>query len=167
MLFRSSHRDPAILSSRFGTRYVGDMDRLFDSYSVLLNRVTDHVRATVPREAGDSDFVYRMATRAKALDAVRGVLPAAALSNVGIYGSGQAFEALLVRMRSHPLPEARHYADLMLHELRKVIPSFLRRVDLPERGGRWSHYLAATRENTSQLVASLFSDTPEIGRAHV
>lgn len=154
------HRDPAILSSRFGTRYVGDMDRLFDSYSVLLNRVTDHVRATVPREAGDSDFVYRMATRAKALDAVRGVLPAAALSNVGIYGSGQAFEALLVRMRSHPLPEARHYADLMLHELRKVIPSFLRRVDLPERGGRWSHYLAATRENTSQLVASLFSDTP-------
>jgi thymidylate synthase ThyX len=154
------HRDPAILSSRFGTRYVGDMDRLFDSYSVLLTRVTDHVRATVPREAGDSDFVYRMATRAKALDAVRGVLPAASLSNVGIYGSGQAFEALLVRMRSHPLPEARHYADLMLHELRKVIPSFLRRVDLADRGGRWSTYQASTRENTSQLVKSLFGDTP-------
>ncbi|HAP75224.1 MAG TPA: thymidylate synthase, partial [Acidimicrobiaceae bacterium] len=62
-----------------------DMDRLFDSYSLLLGKVTDHVRATVPRHDGDSDFVYRMATRAKALDAVRGVLPAAALSNVGIY----------------------------------------------------------------------------------
>ena len=91
------YRDPAILSSRFGTRYVGDMDRMFDSYSVMLNKVTEHVRATVPREPGDSDFVYRMATKAKALDAVRGVLPAASLSNVGIYASGQAFEALLVR----------------------------------------------------------------------
>lgn len=154
------YRDPAILSSRYGTRYVGDMDRMFDSYTLLLNRVTDHVRATVPRESGDSDFVYRMATRAKALDAVRGVLPASALSNVGIYGSGQAFEALLVRMRAHPLPEARQYAELMLQELRKVIPSFLRRVDIAERGGRWSNYLEQTREHTSALVQSLFSDTP-------
>ncbi len=154
------YRDPAILSSRFGTRYVGDMDRMFDSYTLLLNRVTEHVRSTVPRQDGDSDFVYRMATRAKALDAVRGVLPAAALSNVGIYGSGQSFEALLVRMRAHPLPEARHYADLMLHELRKVIPSFLRRVDVADRGGRWSNYLTTTRENTHELVGSLFGDTP-------
>ena len=37
-------------------------------------------------------------------------------------------------MRAHPLPEARSYADLMLTELRKVIPSFLKRVDLPDRG---------------------------------
>ena len=73
------------------------------------------------------------------------MLPAASLSNVGIYGSGQAFEALLLRMRAHPLPEARDYGELMLHELRKVIPSFLRRVDLAERGGRWSDYLATTR----------------------
>jgi thymidylate synthase ThyX len=63
------------------------------------------------------------------------LLPAAALSNVGIYGSGQAFEMMLLRMRAHPLPEARSYADLMLTELRKVIPSFLKRVDLADRGG--------------------------------
>ena len=143
------------MNSRLGARYVGDMDRMFDSYTLLLEKVTEHVRATVPRDASDSDFVYRMATRAKALDAVRGVLPAAALSNVGIYGSGQAFEALLVRMRAHPLPEARQYAELMLHELRKVIPSFLRRVDLADRGGRWSHYLETTREHTSEMVEAL------------
>jgi len=154
------YRDPAILSSRFGTRYVGDMDRMFDAYSMMVNRVTDHVRATVRRDPADSDFVFRQATRAKALDAVRGVLPAASLSNVGIYGSGQAFEALLLRMRAHPLPEARHYADLMLHELRKVIPSFLRRVDVADRGGRWSTYLADTQRNTGALVESLFGGVP-------
>ncbi len=154
------HRDPALLSSRFGTRYVGDMDRMFDSYSLLLNKVTEHVRATVAPDPRDSDFVYRQATRAKALDAVRGVLPAASLSNVGMYGSGQSFEGLLLRMRAHPLPEARHYADLMLHELRKVIPSFLRRVDLADRGGRWSNYLSTTRERTAELVESMLGSTP-------
>ena len=132
------YRDPAVLASRLGTRYVGDMDRLFDAYSHVLAAVTDHVRATVERHPDDSDFVFRQATRAKALDAVRGILPAASLSNVGIYGTGQAFEALLLRLRAHPLPEAREYGELMLHELRKVIPSFLRRVDVAERGVRWS-----------------------------
>src|SRR5690606_39273382 len=85
------YRDPAVLTGNLGTRYVGDMDRIFDAYSEAATRVTEHVRATVPRESGDSDFVWRQATRAKALDAVRGMLPAASLSNVGIYGSGQAF----------------------------------------------------------------------------
>jgi len=63
-------------------------------------------------------------------------------------------------MRSNPLPESREYADLMLHELRKVIPSFLRRVDLPDRGGRWSEYLATARDETAGLVADLFGATP-------
>ena len=156
------YRDPAILTSHLGTRYVGDMDRMFDAYSAAADLVTQYVRATIPRDPADSDFVWRQATRAKALDAVRGMLPAASLSNVGIYGSGQAFEALLLRMRSHPLPEAQHYAGLMLHELRKVIPSFLKRVDLADRGGAWSDYLAATRNDTAAVVERLFG-TDETG----
>ena len=60
-----------------------------------------------PSNADDSDFVYRQAIRAKAFDALRGMLPAASLSNVGIYGTGQGYEQLLLRMRAHPLPEAR------------------------------------------------------------
>src|SRR6266508_5473229 len=47
-------RDPAVLSSRLGTRYVGDMDRLFDAYRLLVTKVTEHVRATVARQPGDS-----------------------------------------------------------------------------------------------------------------
>ena len=93
------YRDPAVLNSAFGTRYVGDMDRMFDAYSLLINKVTEFIRTSVPRGPTDSDFIYRQATRAKALDAVRGVLPAASLSNVGIYGTGQAFEMLLLRDR--------------------------------------------------------------------
>jgi thymidylate synthase ThyX len=154
------HRPPEVLTSSLGTRYVGDMDRLFDTYAGLFPDVQEWCRTAFPKEPGDSDFVHRQAVRAKALDAVRGVLPAASLSNVGIYGTGQGFEALLLRMRAHPLPEARSYAELMLTELRKVIPSFLRRVDLPDRGGAWSAYLAETREATAEVAAKLFLDEP-------
>ncbi|MFV0315771.1 MAG: FAD-dependent thymidylate synthase [Microthrixaceae bacterium] len=136
------HRDPDIVSSKLGARYVADMDQLFSIYSELATEMTEHFRALHPKGDGDSDFVHRQAVRAKAFDSVRGILPAAALSNVGIYGSGQAYEALLVRMRASRLPEARRYSDLMLTELRKVVPSFLKRVDLPDRGVATSEYLA-------------------------
>jgi thymidylate synthase ThyX len=154
-------RDPKVLASPLGTRYVGDMDRLFDTYAEQVPVLQEFFRSRFPKDPADSDFVHRQAVRAKAFDAMRGVLPAAALSNVGIYGSGQAYEALLLRLRSHPLPEARSYADLMLHELRKVIPSFLKRVDLDDRGGAWSAYLAENRSAMSDLARSLFPTADE------
>jgi thymidylate synthase ThyX len=152
------YRPPEILDSPLGARYVGEMDRMFDTYAELLPRVQTWIAARHPRQPGDSDFVHRQAVRAKALDALRGLLPAASLSNVGIYGTGQSYELLLLRMRSHPLPEARHYAAMMLTELRKVIPSFLQRVDLAERGGEWSAYLATTRDDTARIVEQLWPD---------
>jgi thymidylate synthase ThyX len=152
------YRDPALLVSPLGARYVGDMDRMFDTYGELLEEAKDRLTVRHPRRPGDSDFVHRQAIKAKALDALRGLLPAASLSNVGIYGTGQSYEMLLLRMRSHPLPEARQYADMMLDELRKVIPSFLERVDRPDRGGAWSAYLSQTRRDTGALVEELFPD---------
>src|SRR5580658_6415072 len=152
------YRPPEILDSPLGARYVGDMDRVFDTYGELLPTMQAWVAAQFPRQAGDSDFVYRQPTRAKALDALRGLLPAASLSNIGLYGTGQSYEQLLLRMRAHPLPEARRYADMMLTELRKVIPSFLQRVDVPARGGEWTAYLAATRDETARVAARLWPE---------
>src|SRR5579884_659755 len=148
-------RDPAVLESSFGARYVGEMDRMFDTYAELLPVMQAFFAEAYPRQPGDSDFVHRQSVKAKALDAIRGLLPAASLSNVGIYGTGQGYEQLLLRMRAHPLPEARLYADLMLEELRKVIPSFVRRVDVEDRGVAWTRYLAQTRESMSQLAGRL------------
>lgn len=149
------YRDPEILSSSVGARYVGDLDALFDAYSELLPVLGEHFRRLHPKSEEDSDFVYRQSIRAKSFDALRGLLPAAAQSNVGIYASGQAYEAMLLRLRAHPLPEARSYAEEMLVELRKVIPSFLRRVDVPDRGGAWSDYLAANRAAMSEVAERL------------
>jgi thymidylate synthase ThyX len=152
------YRDPDVLDSPFGARYVGEMDRMFDTYATLLPELQAWLVRRFPQQSGDSDFVHRQSIRAKALDALRGLLPAASLSNVGIYGTGQSYEMLLLRMRAHPLPEARRYAELMLVELRKVIPSFLQRVDLADRGGVWSDYMTTTREQTQDIVHDLWPD---------
>ncbi|HML00393.1 MAG TPA: FAD-dependent thymidylate synthase [Acidimicrobiales bacterium] len=156
-------REPEVLESPLGARYVGDMDRMFDTYAELLPAMQAYLSARFPRHSGDSDFVYRQSIRAKALDALRGLLPAGSLSNVGIYGTGQSYEMLLLRMQLYPLPEARRYAEMMLEELRKVIPSFLQRVDVPDRGGAWARYLAGTRQQTDDLVGRLWPDARQAG----
>ena len=149
------YRDPNVLNSGLGTRYVGEIDRIFDSYSSLITRMEQYYRAEIPRKPNDADFAYKTAIRAKALDSIRGLLPAASLSNVGIYGSGQAYEALLLRMRASALPEAVSYSEMMLTELRKVIPSFLKRVDLADRGQLTSAYLSTNADKVNSFAETL------------
>lgn len=152
------YRDPEVLSSGLGARYISDLDRQFESYTDLVIKMKDFYREAIPQGSGDSDFIYRQAISAKAYDSVRGILPSAALSNVGIYGTGQAYESMLIRMRAHPLPEARDYAELILRELRKVIPSFLTRVDLPDRGEEIGAYQSDSRERLEELGEHFFPD---------
>ncbi|HLH99648.1 MAG TPA: FAD-dependent thymidylate synthase [Acidimicrobiales bacterium] len=163
------YRDPTVLRSPLGARYVGDMDHLFDAYRDLLPVLQDWFGQRHPRQPGDSDFAWRRSVRAKAYDALRGMLPAAAISNLGIYASGQAYEGLLVRLRAHPLPEARAYAGLILTELRKVIPSWVKRVDVDDRGVAWSAYLERNREGMEELAGSLLGEAeaeePTVGVA--
>ena len=138
-------------------RYVDGLDHAFEVYARWIAPLEAHYRAQHPKQPGDPDGAYKRTIRAKALDTLRGLLPAATQSNVGLFGSGQAYEALLLRMRVHPLAEVRQYADLMLAELQQVIPSFLKRVDRPDRGGQWSAYLQATRDATEALAQRLLA----------
>ena len=153
---RWRYRVPAELEpGALRDEYVRTMDAAFEAYASWIPRMQEHFAARHPRAASDSEAVHRAAIRAKALDTLRGLLPAATQSNVGLYGSGQAFESLLLRMNAHPLEEVRACAADMLQELRKVIPAFLTRVDQPERGQRWSQYLADTRDAVSALAGGI------------
>src|SRR5262249_53589972 len=136
---------------------IGTLDLAFETYARWIPTLEAHFRARYPKASDDSDRLYRSVIRAKALDTLRGLLPAATTSNVGLFGSGQADEALLRRMFAHPLAEVRARAQMMLTELRTVIPAFLTRVDQPERGGRWIEYLSATRERFAAAVAPIVS----------
>jgi thymidylate synthase ThyX len=136
-------------------RYVEVMDRAFETYAGWIEPMREYWTRRFSRPEGDSDAAYRMTVRAKALDSLRGLLPAATRSNMGIFGTAQGYEGLLLRMRAHPLREVRDYAALMLVELRKVIPAFLTRLERPERGGVWVRYLEETGEATRALAARL------------
>jgi thymidylate synthase ThyX len=75
-----------------------------------------------------------------------------------MYASGQAYEQLLLRLQAHELAEARDLGRQLLAELRTVIAPFLERVDRPDRGQRWSGYLADTRSATREVADRLLAD---------
>lgn len=137
-----------------GNTYRTTLDRAFATYTELLPVMVDYWDARVAA-ADAPDAARRRAIRARALDSLRGLLPAATRSNVGIFASGQAYEALLVRLIAHPLPEAREAGASILAQLRTVIPAFLTRVDRPDRGLRHAGYLADTEAATRHAAADL------------
>jgi thymidylate synthase ThyX len=149
---------------RLGQAYEAAMDELFGIYSRSLGTVQSWAAERWPR-GEEPEAVWRRSIRAKALDLLRGVLPAATLSHVGIFASGQAYEQLLLRLMASPLPEAREYGGMILTELAKVIPSFVARVERPDRGGEWVAYLQERRQATERAVARLGLDRRAEGDA--
>ncbi len=146
------HRDADVMAGPHARAYVDALDTIFATYAASIPTVLEWVRSTWPQDESTSDFVYRNATKAKALDLLRGLLPAATTSNVGMFASGQSYELLLLRLQASELAEARHVGTRMLAELRHLVPSFLTRVDRPDRGVVWSDYLATTRDDVRTLA---------------
>jgi thymidylate synthase ThyX len=161
-------------NDELGPEFGAAMDELFSIYSRSLQRVEEWAATRWPRGDGEPEGPWQRSIRAKALDLLRGLLPAATLSHVGIYASGQAYEQLLLRLMSSPLPEAREYGGMILRELQQVMPSFVSRVERPDRGGEWISYLERRREATEGWVARLGldrrgagGDTPAVELVHV
>jgi thymidylate synthase ThyX len=147
-----------------GQPYEAAMNELFGIYSRSLESAQTWAGERWPR-GEEPEAVWRRSIRAKALDLLRGVLPASTLSHVGIFASGQAYEQLLLRLMASPLPEAREFGGMILAELAKVIPSFVARVDRPNRGGEWIAYLQERRRATERTVARLGLDRRADGDA--
>jgi thymidylate synthase ThyX len=164
------HRD-----ARFGPEYERALDDLFATYSQLLEGVSAWVEGEFPRSTDESAAAHNRAVRAKALDLVRGLLPAASLSHMGMYASGQTYEQLVLHLLAHPLTEARAYGGMLLEELQKIIPSFVARIPREDRGGRWIDFLRDRRAAADAAAARLgleeetAATTPSVRllRAHV
>jgi thymidylate synthase ThyX len=152
-------------NDELGPEFGVAMDEIFSIYSALLRQVEEWAAERWPRGNGEPEGPWQRSIRAKALDLLRGLLPAATLSHVGIYASGQAYEQLLLRLMASPLPEAREYGGMILSELKQVMPSFVSRVERPDRGGEWISYLQQRREHTEQWVSRLGLDRRGGGEA--
>jgi thymidylate synthase ThyX len=134
------YRDPEL-----GPEYEAAMNRLFEIYSESLPRVRAWAEREFPLKEGEPRGPHRRAINAKALDLLRGLLPASSLSHMGIFATGQTYEQLILHLLADPLPEARSYGRMILEEVQAVMPSFVARVARPERGGEWVSYLVQRR----------------------
>lgn len=154
---RFRYHEPAELTEHpeLAARYRQVLDEAFTVYGELIPRMVEEVDRRMPPAAPGDENARPRAVRAAALDLLRGLLPAATTANVGVFASGQAYEAMLVRMAAHPLAEARECAARMLVQLRAVIPAFLTRVDRPDRGVAQGAYMADADRRAAAMAAEV------------
>jgi thymidylate synthase ThyX len=147
--------------AQLGPEYETAMDTLFSIYSGALPRVTAWAAEQFPRGEGEQEAAHARAVKAKALDLLRGLLPAASLSHMGMFATGQTYEQLILHLLAHPLPEAQRYGRMVLEAVQATIPSFVARVERPDRGGRWVEYLRAREAAGRAWAARLGLDAAE------
>jgi thymidylate synthase ThyX len=164
------YREPKIMASRHRDAYLEVMNLLFDTYSRQMEPTLASIAKALPIEqlevrdpsSGKSltyteaqkddrlrrwaETAYRATVRAHACDVLRSYLPGATLTNVGMFGVGQAFEYLISKFYSHDLSEIKELASAMHGELNQLIPSFVKRAQLNE-------YLVGTGAAAKALVA--------------
>jgi thymidylate synthase ThyX len=153
---------PELDGTDLAVRFERYLDEVFAAYGRMFEPLYGWFERRFPKDPNDSDAVYRSTITAKTCDTLRMGLPAATRSNLGIFATAQSYEQLLMRLSIHPSSEMREYGGLMLAELRKVIPAFLKRVDVEDRGVAWARYWRDAREGVEELAAKLVGDaTPE------
>ncbi len=153
------YRDPEL-----GPEYAHVVDELFSTYSRALPRVAAWAEGEFPRSPEEPPAAHARAIKAKALDLLRGLLPASSLSHMGIFATGQTYEQLILHLLAHPLPEARSYGTMILDEIKAVMPSFVARVERPDRGGEWVAYLESRARAGERWAQRLeLSDDPGAG----
>ena len=169
------YRDPVLIDSRFADMYLDSCNLSFDVYSKNIDPMINYVREKYTiekysfkdsndgkeksfsklRQESDiksANMIYRGSTKAKALDILRGLLPASTLTNVGITGNGRAFEYLLTILASSDLDEERELASKIKKELDTTIKSFVSRSD-DKYGKAFQKYLKQIKKTSKSIVA--------------
>ncbi|MBI5227594.1 FAD-dependent thymidylate synthase [Candidatus Micrarchaeota archaeon] len=122
-------REKTLMASEFAELYEQTCDFAFQTYADLIPKVSSYIMEREPKDEATSDRAYKSTIRAKTCDLLRGLLPAATLTNMGFFGDGRAYEYLLTKLYADDLAEMRELAQLMQGELGKIIPSFVKRAN--------------------------------------
>jgi len=167
------YKEPVLMKSKFGDLYLDTCNFSFEVYSKNIEPMIKYIREKYPiekytfkdskdgteksfsklKEENDiksANMIYNGSTKAKALDILRGLLPASTLTNVGITGNGRAFEYLLTILASSELKEEQDLASKIKKELDTTIKAFVRRAD-DKYGKAFQNYLQQLKK-TSKIV---------------
>lgn len=123
------YHEPVLMTSAYRNLFLSTCNHLFETYSKLIPPLTALIEQGFPKDPTISKGAYAAALRAKVLDCLRGLLPASAMTNMGVFGNGRFYECLLQKMNCHNLAEMQEIGKKGFQELSKVIPSFIRRAN--------------------------------------
>ena len=141
-----------ILESKQEKTYIESCETSFQTYSKLKGPLLQYLQETIPIDACkflDSESnteklfpqlvqkqdikaarrIYNSTLKAQTFDALRGLLPASTLTNVGIAGNGRAFEYLINILTSSPLQEIQNLGHDIYDELHVTAGAFVKRAD--------------------------------------
>src|SRR5215217_7896527 len=161
-------REENIMQSPFADQYIQACDYAFDVYSKNIQSMQKFISETEPidrflffdfiskqetaysnlknqKDIESAQRVYNSTIRSKTLDALRGLLPASTLTNLGITGNGRAFEYLLSTMFASDLAEIKLLAGQLYAELDKIIPAFIKRAN-DKYGQSLQRYITDTKK---------------------
>lgn len=153
--------------------YEAAMDFIFGTYIDLLEPMTAYFRKLKPEneaayainpdekerqyklseltEAKDKkawQLTYKTDIKTKTCDTLRGLLPAATLTNVGLSGNGRAYQNMLTKLLSHDLIEMQDLGTKAKDALSIVIPKYVERAQP-------NNYLKTVDKEMQELVAKL------------
>ncbi|OGL74285.1 hypothetical protein A3D72_04725 [Candidatus Uhrbacteria bacterium RIFCSPHIGHO2_02_FULL_57_19] len=120
------YKPRAIMESNHADRYVETMDSLFDIYLALAPIMMEFMRKKHPKPEEMKDRLYEGVTKARACDAIRYLLPAATLTNLGMTANARVFEWAITKFYSHPLEEMREIADELKRVTLGVTPTLVK-----------------------------------------
>jgi thymidylate synthase ThyX len=152
------------------------MNRIFDVYCDVVKRLQEHLKKVKPLEEAEyaikegegpvrfsnlnndderKAFVrtYNFDIRTKACDIARILLPAATLTNIGLFCNGRAYQNILTRLYSSELPECQQIAKKAHEALNTVIKRYVERAKRDE-------FIVETNKRMQALADELFSDIP-------
>lgn len=155
------YKEPILMTSAFRDLYLNSCNHLFQTYSDLIPELTTIFEEKFPKDPTATKAAYLAALRAKVLDCLRGLLPAGALTNMGIYGNGRFFEGLIHKLHCHPLSELQDLGQKAQEELSKVIPSFIKRADKNHKYHKnFEHYVESVQSELHSLILEHQNNIP-------
>lgn len=88
-----------------------------------LEKLDSHLKVKFPRGEGEEEKIYDKAIKARAFDIMRGFLPAGAATNLAWHTNFRQAADHIMRLRHHPLKEARDTAEALEAALNQAFPS--------------------------------------------
>jgi thymidylate synthase ThyX len=133
--------------------YVAACQTMFDVYQRLVEGTIAYLATIHPQGESERDGSYKLRLRREATDSCRFVLPASALTNVGVTMNTRTLEHAVRKLLSSALQEERELGEELKEQAKTITPTLVRHAEPND-------YIALSRAALEEQTASLLPEAP-------